>query len=235
MIRNLKVLLLAAMALTAFGALNAAGAHAAEEKFHCSVEPCRVRVGPDGTGATAHHVFVVSDTRGHSLSFTCPNVTGEANSATKTTTELRLENIVYPTTCTVNGSGVVHVRMNGCTFLFRSTGGGTVAGAEVHVECPGVPHIEIEITNAGGATLCTLLVTPQTLASGVKYHNIVGPPRELTVEVNVPGIVVEPTAGDTLAGCQIDPSEPWTGKYTTGNTIATGETNAGVMAEAWFE
>ena len=80
MIRNLKVLLLAAMALTAFGALSAAGAQAAEEKFHCSVVECRVRVGPDGTGATTHQVFIFSDTSSpvRSFSTTCASITGEA-------------------------------------------------------------------------------------------------------------------------------------------------------------
>jgi len=241
MIRNLKVLLLAAMALTAFGALNAAGAHAAEEKFHCSVEPCRLTARSDGTTntATAHQVFVVSDTSSpvRSDSFTCASVTGEANSATKTNTELKLENIVYARPCTVNGSGSVDVRMNSCTYLFRSTGGGTVAGAEVHIECPGAKHIEIELTNASGVTLCTLEVTPQTVTSGIKYHTIgTAPNREATVEAAATGINVEPTVGDTAAGCGIDPAKlPWTGKYSTGNAIVTGETNAGVMAEAWFE
>ena len=38
MIRNLKVLVAAAMALAAFGVFSASGAQAAE--FHCSAEPC---------------------------------------------------------------------------------------------------------------------------------------------------------------------------------------------------
>src|ERR1044071_4586469 len=84
MIRNLKVLIAAALALAAFGALGAAGAQAAE--FHCSVEPCRYTLKPDGTGKTAHHVFriVKGETSGAVI---CTTLSGEATSAKKTTTE----------------------------------------------------------------------------------------------------------------------------------------------------
>ncbi len=59
MIRNLKVLFAAALAPTALGAI-AASAQGADE-FHCSVEPCRGTLKPDGTGKTAHQVFVVEN------------------------------------------------------------------------------------------------------------------------------------------------------------------------------
>jgi hypothetical protein len=68
MIRNLKILLAAAMALAALEAISASGAQAAE--FHCTVEPCRVTLKPDGTGKTAHHVLVVRKGEA-SGSFTC--------------------------------------------------------------------------------------------------------------------------------------------------------------------
>ena len=59
MIRNLKVLVAAAMALAAFGVFSASGAQAAE--FHCSTEPCTGTLKPDETAGTktSHHVFIV--------------------------------------------------------------------------------------------------------------------------------------------------------------------------------
>ncbi len=200
MIHNLKVLLLAAMALTAFGALNVASAHAAE-KFHCSVEPCRVRVGADGTGATEgatrHQVFVIKDTSTHSTSITCESISGEATSANKEESELRLENIAYNGPCTMNGSGNLEVNLHGCTYKFRSEHGAQAStGAKVAIECPTAAHIQITVRNEKSETLCTLEVTPQEV-TGVRYHNIpTGAKTEVTVEAAVPGVAVESPAGN---------------------------------------
>ena len=59
MIRNLKILIAAAMALAAFGATSATSAHAADE-FHCAISPCTLTLQPDGAAGstTAHHVLV---------------------------------------------------------------------------------------------------------------------------------------------------------------------------------
>lgn len=47
MIRNLKVLLAAAMALAAFGAFSASSAQAVETEFHCEVAPCSFTLKTD--------------------------------------------------------------------------------------------------------------------------------------------------------------------------------------------
>ena len=77
MIRNLRVLFAAALALTALGAITAS-AHAADE-FHCSVSICGIRgkLSTDGTGAEAHHVFIVENAaKTESVSFTCESLRG---------------------------------------------------------------------------------------------------------------------------------------------------------------
>ena len=226
MIRNLKVLMLAAMAVTAVGAVAASSAHALEEKFHCSVAPCTVTLKPDGTGTNTHHVFIVKNKLGESASFTCKALDGEGTSTTATNTELTIKALNY-TECNGNGQPVA-VRMNECDYKFTSVGGGTAAGAEIHIECPTAKHIEIEVTGLG----CRFEVTPQTV-TGAHYTSI-NSKTEITTGAKVPGIVTE---GPFPAGpCLIKNEPPFSSEYTTGNTIVTGETDpTNLMASAWWE
>jgi len=233
MIRNLKVLLLAALAVAAFGALNATGAQAAEE-FHCSVNPCRFRLNPDGTGTTSHHVFVIHNSAAESASVTCKKLTGEGTLAALASTDVTLTNLAY-SECNISGEPA-DVEMNGCEYTFTSANGapGNATGAQVHVLCSGAKHIEIKVTNAAKEVLCTFEVTPQT-ATGIRYTNITSK-TEVTATANTTALAVENTGG-TKAKCLLDPTKtPLTGNYTTGNTIITGETDPGeVMASAWWE
>jgi hypothetical protein len=238
MIRNLKVLVAAAMALAAFGAVSASGAQAAE--FHCSVEPCTGVIKPDGTGKTSHHVFIVEipDTSA-SVSFTCNSLSGGSTTTTKKTfTEVEVggavgaANALKYNECTVNGSPGVEVDMNGCKYNFTAAGHVTITGCT-----NAAAQIEITVTTAAGK--CTFDIPEkvagvnQTLTT-VSYHlSGSAPTREVTVETNVHGIVVNATG--TAAACQIDPTKTLTGTYTTGNTLITGQTSAGVMADAWYE
>ena len=229
MIRNLKVLAAAAMALASLGAL-AASAHAAEETFHCSVEPCRIRVRGDGSGKTQHQVFVVVGANKQEVSFTCPNVTAEARRATKTSGALTFSNINYgsETECTVNGSPGVNVTTTGCAYEFTSAGGAT--GAEIHVECEGTNVIRVAVAG------CTYKIGAQRIKGSI-YHNI-GEPAPVTTEVTVINNVKGIETTQEGAGCKT--TEPLTSEYVTGNVIATAETDpeppgTPVMANGWWE
>ena len=85
MIRNLKVLLLAALAVTALGALTASAAHAhTPAKFTApgagALETTTLTVGKDGTGKTAHQVFdIFNAAKTASVSFTCNEVTADGH------------------------------------------------------------------------------------------------------------------------------------------------------------
>jgi hypothetical protein len=184
-------------------------------------------------------VFVVRDTRGHEVSFTCNTVTAEATSATKTATALVFGNIVYgegkAENCTVAGTPGVTVDMNGCTYEFKSAGGGAAPGAQIVIACPTGKEIEITIPN------CTFTVPGQTV-TGARYHNIgeeVKNNTEVTVENNaIKNIKTTVSAGGTFANCHVEPSETLTAEYVTGNVIATGETDppegTPAMAGAWW-
>jgi hypothetical protein len=231
MIRNLKVLILAAMALAAFGALAASGAQAKE--FRCSVEPCRVTLKPDGAvgSKTAHQVFVVEN-KGteikESVAFTCEQTTGEGTSSKKTAKELLIKNISYDG-CNVIGGGAVTVKMNGCNYFFKAE-----PGTVTIQECEAGKQIEIKL-----GTGCVFTIGSQGPLAGIAYHTSgVAPNRELTLETDVHGIrtTIADNGNDTKALCGIEPAAELEGTYTTGNTILTGETDpGGVMAETWFE
>jgi len=226
MIRNLKVLCLAAMALGVFGVINVGSAHAAEELFHCEVQPCRLTTTTDGTEETAHHVFVVKNANKESISFTCDDLTGEATAEGKTEEDITLTNIAYDHCTTVLGTTTVD--MNGCDYRFNSKGGGTDA-ATVTINCPEGKKIEVT-----ASATCTVNVGPQGPLKGIGYHTLgAGGAREVTVTAKVPGIAV--TVTGSCGTFKLTP--PYTAEYTTGNTIVTAEKdNANKeMVACWWE
>jgi hypothetical protein len=215
--RKLKVVMLAAMAVAAFGVFNAAGAQAAQ--FHCSKEPCTATTKPDGTAKNSHHVFIV--TQGiASAATTCSRLKGESTGNPMVSETMTLENIVYEE-CNVAGAPST-VKMNGCDYRFHSNG-------EVDVICPEGKTIDIEVL----ATGCKFSIGSQNGLKTVSYATIgTAPNREVTVSTNVTNVVG--SANGLCAAVGIA-SGNITGDYTTGNTIVTGESASGEMGEAWFE
>jgi hypothetical protein len=233
MIRNLKVLIAAAMALAALGAISASGAQAAE--YHCTVEPCRGTLKPDGTTKTAHHVFIVKGKTGSgelvSGSFTCGQLTGEGLSNTKTTKEFTVTELACDE-CNIAGTPCT-VDFNGCDYHF-------VAGppSTVTIKCPAGKQIEITIKSAG-VLKCTIDIPAQGPLGGISYHDAGTTKTELTVETavkDITGINATPAAGGgsciPFFGFNGLATE---GEYTTGNVIVTGETTAGMHGGAWYE
>jgi hypothetical protein len=226
----------------AFGALSAS-AHAAEE-FHCSVEPCRATLLPDGeVGSTnAHHFFEVKGTTAVGVesksSFTCNRIDGVATSSGKTTTELTFTNVKYTNSagqekCKIGASETVKVDFNSCDYKFKSTGG-SADKAEVHVLCTTVGD-GIAFTING--TEC-LKITPTT-ATGIGYSTVgVEPNRTVTATINAPipnGALDLKNVGN--ANCAaLGLVTTTSATYTTGFTVITGETDSVTpeMVDFWF-
>jgi len=250
MIRNLKVLIAAAMALAAFGALSAT-AHAAEELFHCSVNPCTLTLSPDEVAGTttAHHVFVVKGkTKAGaeaSVSFTCNQLAGQATvekepetagtSKKATFTNLKYANSAGEKKCKIGAAETVEVDFTTCDYQFTSTGGSTDLG-EVHVLCvnPG-DGIDIKVNG----TLC-IKVTPFT-AKGLGYHDVdpAGVKHEVltaTANVSIPpeAVMLENVENPNCAAVGL--SSVLAATYTTGNTLVKAETDepTPVPAKVWF-
>jgi hypothetical protein len=227
MIRNLKILIAAGMALAAFGAISASSVQAAEG--HCSVEPCTITVKPDGItgsiGKTAHQVFIVKQ-GSSSIAFTCQQISGDATSAVKTFKTVTISQIAYSSCASF---AEFTVKMNGCEYHFV-TPGGIPHDATAQVKCPAGKVIEIQAT--GSPCLVTIGSTG-VLGGGLKFHDAEtgGVKKDLiTAETTVTGIpvtVVNPCPG-VGAGAG-------TAEYTTGNVELTGETTAGARAILWWE
>jgi len=222
MIRNLKVLIAAGMALAAFGVMGASASQAAE--FHCNTKPCTATLKPDGTGKTAHHVFIVKK-GAVSGSFTCNEISGEATLETETATTVEFNKNLKYSGCSIAGS-TVEVHMNGCSYSFTSHGAVTVI-------CP--PGKQIELT-IGIPRRCTVDIPAQGPLNGITYHNL-GENTELTVSTLVQGISGTATDNE-VEGClkTVGFSGSFTeAEYTTGNTIVTGETDpGGVHKNVWW-
>lgn len=220
MIRNLKVLLAATMALMAFGALSSSSVQAAE--FHCSVEPCRVTVKPDGTGKTAHQVITVKQ-GGSNFSTTCDSIVGEGTASTKTFKALTIGSI-KGSNCGFSGVPA-NLTMNGCEYLIASGG---LGGGTLTIVCPLGKEIEAGLVSGG----CMYKIPSQGPLNEVKFHDAeTGGVKksELTVELAVKNIAV------TVEECWGMEDGPATAEFTTGNTILTSETAGGVKANLWWE
>jgi len=218
MIRNLKVLMLAAMVVAAFGAFSASGAQAAQ--FHCTPAAgqtgCTLTAENDGTGKTAHHVFEIANKLNERTAITCGTITGHATLAT--TAESITTTTVGYANCTWNGS-VAEVKMNGCQYKFNANGGKNVA-----VVCPAGKEIEQIIPT------CTAKIGPQE-ASGITYHNTTEvKPRTVTLSA-----AVTVTVNSLVGECGIKLEGPYTGHYTTGNTIIKAEEDPGTKeVDGWW-
>lgn len=224
MIRNLKVLLAAAMVLGALGAVGSSGAQAAE--FHCSVEPCKLKLKPDETAGTktAHHVFILRNSIGESISFTCNQLDGTATSSSKTFSTVTVTGLEYTGCLFVLDASEVKIRTNGCDLTLTALG-------KAGVTCPEGKAIEVE-TKTG----CLVKIGSFEDREGVTFHNLgTSPNRELTVSTLVKGIPV--SSSSTAGQCGFNPAKtPLTGEVTTGNSIAEAQNDStGAKVDGWWE
>jgi hypothetical protein len=227
MIRNLKVLIATVTALAAFGATGATHAQALFE-FHCSVEPCTLTLKPDGTGKTAHQVFIVKQGF-NSLATTCGSLAGEATLAKKTASQITLKNL-KETECSIAGSAS-EVVMNGCEKLLQVLLIGENLVITVTIKCAAGKAIEIKVP----ATGCLIKVGSQGPLSGIAVHDSeTGGVKKtvLTAETFVTGV-----AASVNNKCPALSEGPVTGEYTTGNFEITAEEDkvSGAQKSIWWE
>jgi hypothetical protein len=176
MIRNLKALGLALVAVFAFAAISAAGASAetTETKIHGALQTT-----PDGaatitgTESGGNHKFVVAGIG----TVECEESEFHATIAGKTTSPT-----FTPTynKCTMEVFGVKRpatVTHNECTFTLTAHHfldvEDTKGTGQIHVICPAGKKIEIHVFNdaAHKELRCTYAVEPQTINTGITFHN----------------------------------------------------------------
>lgn len=205
-----------ALVLTALGTLGASSTQAhTQAQFHCDRESCVGTVKSDGSSTTAHHVFVLLNNVGESVSITCNTLSGEGSLISQTANELTVSQVQY-SGCKFGGYPA-EVRMNSCKYRFTASGEVTIEG------CQAGKSIEVEVPE----TKCIVTIAAQGPLKGITYHSIgekVKDTTEVTASAKVAGIAV--TLDGSSGQCIIDPSKtPIKTEYTTGNTIISPETD----------
>ncbi len=226
MMRNLKAVLLAALAVTAFGAVAASGASAAAFTVPSAGagDETTLTTLKDGTGKTAHHVFDIRKPDGTGvLSITCNELTAHATVTGPSNTDITAVTPLFEgggivtaggdaTDCTFAGQ-TVKVENTGCNFTF--TADGTLHITSEFAATPNLcKHGEKAIHFTNTTLNCKVEVGEQTV-TGIKYHNLV----DGTVTVEATNLAV--TYNATGAGCAYGTLS--NGLFTTGNAIVTGE------------
>jgi hypothetical protein len=209
MIRNLKALGLALVAVFAMSAVAASGAQAAHFAW---AEGTTTLNGSAEANAGGIQKFTTSVG-----TFECNSVTASASvsgltSETVTTNSITYNNSGSADECPAS-LGTAHISMNGCNYKFHA--GATVGesttetSGTVDVICPTNP---IEINVSG---LCLVKVGSQTGLGPVIYKTIAGSPSTVTIEPKVTNIT---WTSSGLCGTHGDSK----GTY-TGNVIVKGE------------
>ncbi len=206
MIRNLRVLGLAVMAVLAVSALwaSVAAAHT----------PATFTSKSTNTTLTAeqenNQLFQAGGQQ-----ITCKEARFEATTSNQEVQEVTFQPKETTAKAGEVGYGActfgvkVQVKMNGCDYLFT-------ANNQVHIQCPAGKEIEFEGSFIG--IKCLVKIPAQGPRSLVTYKNIgTGTTEEITVEANVQGITYTAQG----SGCK-EQGEKQNGVY-TGNAVATGE------------
>jgi hypothetical protein len=211
MMRNLKILGLALVAV--FAMSSVAASMAAADQFTAEAYPT-VLTGKTDPGAAAD---LFTTTTGN---VNCKSSTYTGTVSAATTTVSMLPSYAE---CTAFGFPAV-IDVNGCTYLFHVMGGSSTEG-DVDLECTGGNQVTVTAIGAG-TTKCTVHVGSQADITGtVKYINTgSGTTREVTLEVDIGGIDYSHTKGTGLGACTA-------GSATNGSLVAkgivTGENEAG--------
>lgn len=223
MIRNLKALGLALVAVFAFSAMAASGASAVEAHFKID----NLNAGENGT------ITVEQDTTGKQLFVTdfgtveCETFMGHNGAAPETAATLTVTSVTYKghqfagsEKCKITKLNLqAEINFGNCDYTFNAgtwLGAGTATG-NATIDCSaGV----IQIVGAG----CTITVPAQTPAGHIVYSNVPKTPTTadyVTAEATVTGIKYEGHGVLCATGLKTN------GTY-TGNAIATGFNQAGV-------
>jgi hypothetical protein len=211
MIRNLKTLGLAAMAVMAFGAVMAASASAQVQGVITSdngqaktLRGTEIAEGQNkltafGLTTTCAHEVAGKKTEytGHEVGSLVNGVPNGATEATITPHYRGCTTLGFPTT----------VNMNGCDYIFKI---GTTTGGVAHtygvtatVKCPVGQHIHVEVftnsTHTPANRFCTIVATEKTGANDLYtgLHATDQTNGHIRIHGTVEGLTLDKTTGDT--------------------------------------
>jgi hypothetical protein len=242
MIRNLKALLLAVLVMTAFSALAASAAQAASFTVPgaSATEKTTLKLIKDGTGKTAHQVLDISKSDGSGVvTFTCEELTGSGAVVGSAPAEAVITTPAFTTTgnpenkCEVVGQPEVKTTNTGCDLTFTPAGEVKIVSEPGHncAHSVGSSHEagKEPITMQAPGLGCTLEIGAQTLVGNVTYHNVVEGKGSITVQTPPTATPLGLIYNAYGVGCPYGTTT--NGKYTTGNAIVEGFTEAAAQRE----
>ena len=203
MIRNLKMMGLALVAMMALGAVLASSAFA---QFEAEKEPVTLTT-------SSNEMQKFAPTAG-GTAFECTTLTISANTP-KTKASETLE--VHPTysNCETFLGAAMSITTTGCNYVFHLKKGETKGTTDV--ECEAGKKIVIKM-----GSICTYEIGTQTGLGSITYKNVgAGTTREVIVEPNLGGVTWTRITNDFFC-----PAGGSTGTY-VGNSTITGENAAG--------
>jgi hypothetical protein len=209
MIRKIKALGLAFVAIAAMSAIAASGAQAASA-FDFGVTPSVVKATNE-TGQA--HVLTLTSTGGSKFNTSCPAATLEGTISTANPVQEATLTPTYGPNCTAFGLASTVVT-NGCQYTVKSTATALTATVDV-VNCTSGKQIEIK------TALCTLDIGEQAGLSHIVATQLAA--NEVTLNATVSGIKVTQTG----AGCPDGNGHVGTNASFTGNTIAKAFADGG--------
>ena len=227
MIRNLKVLGLALVAVLAMSAVAASGASAETAEFTAEVGAGETAGIEGGQTAAFGDTFSIG---GKPLSCEEGSLNGEALTAGPASKEVTLA----PTysNCHVIIAGLTFratVTVNGCNYRFSATKSGTPPSyaADLHIECPTGKQIEIHIyaskaKHEADEPLCTYDIKPQTVTSGFALENHANTPNDVVAHVTNAPIVLKNTKLSATCGNEEEPVSLYNGTDTLQSTNEAG-------------
>ncbi len=242
MIRNLKVLGLALVAVFALSAMLASVASASKPVstpyWFASDGDWTTLSGSQGTPGD-----VFETDAGLPVKCTTVGYTGSIGVTTATTITLT------PTYsgCTFGGF-TLDVITNGCRYVYHADGKTgtttTIAGDPIHwenkyhveatIECDTGKDITIIATQAG-VPKCTVHIPPQNLGTGIVLTNetTTGGKKDIRAHINFSTIKYSQTEGSGLGKCATADNTN-NGKY-TGSATISGKNTAGGETDIWME
>jgi hypothetical protein len=212
MIRNLKALGLALVAVFAMSAVAASAAQATNGTF--SWDPSTTGFTVEADPSTPSQLFTVKTKTNATVESTCDEVSANLNLPEGTSSEtLTATEIVYSdsgTTPTENActghlgevEEVSQVNMHGCHYKFHA---GTTVGSMENMETEGTADIVCPEGVAGvtvTAGTCTVTVPPQEGVGPVFYRTATTPNTQEREEGKREDVTVEARIGEEIGGVQ---------------------------------
>lgn len=205
MIRKLRTLGLALLAVTSIGALGTASASAA--LFHSEAAPTSVKLTSTSTHTFAWEGGAVN----------CKSVEHTGSLSSKTAETITLSAFFSFTTCDLTltewGTFInMTISQNGCSFILNANG-------PVTISCPSEKGIEFEF-----GALCTVKLLPQTASSASFVNN----EKDVTVTFGLKNLSY------TTSGALCEGGSGSTGTY-SGTSTAVGRNSGGTQVRFWRE